>query len=283
IMDSSLADPAADGWQRTGIGECQFCEMLISRGAVYSASTADFAAHDNCKCSAVPAFGGQPRPVRPYTPSQRHSEADQARAKAWISKNLYDLPASSWVTRTRSGQCVDFGGTMSEEAAAPEPDQGGENTSETTPDAGGEFEPITSQEELDRRIAKRLERERNKYSDYDELQAKAAQFDELQEANKTEQQKLTERAEKAERDAEAAQLEILRFKFAAESGITENVDLILTASDEETMRKQADLWTAREQDAAQPHSPKPDPNQGRHSTKTASTAEQFASVFANKI
>src|SRR5699024_8397910 len=36
IMDSSLADPAADGWQRTGIGECQFCEMLISRGAVYS-------------------------------------------------------------------------------------------------------------------------------------------------------------------------------------------------------------------------------------------------------
>jgi|SRR5690625_113607 len=88
IMDSSLADPAADGWQRTGIGECQFCEMLISRGAVYSASTADFAPHDNCKCSAVPAFGGQPRPVRPYTPSQRHSEADQARAKAWISKNL---------------------------------------------------------------------------------------------------------------------------------------------------------------------------------------------------
>jgi len=172
---------------------------------------------------------------------------------------------------------------MSEEAAAPEPDQGGENTSETTPDAGGEFEPITSQEELDRRIAKRLERERNKYSDYDELQAKAAQFDELQEANKTEQQKLTERAEKAERDAEAAQLEILRFKIAAESGITENVDLILTASDEETMRKQADLWTAREQDAAQPRSPKPDPNQGRHSTKIASTAEQFASVFANKI
>src|SRR5699024_6739656 len=165
---------------------------------------------------------------------------------------------------------------MSEEVEAAQTKQGGENTSEPTPGAGGEFEPITSQEELDRRIAKRLERERNKYSDYEELQAKAAQFDELQEANKTEQQKLTERAEKAEREAEAAQLEILRFRIAAESGITENVELILTASDEETMRKQAELWTSREQDAGQPRSPKPDPNQGRHSTKSASTAEQFA-------
>lgn len=48
IMDSSLADPAADGWQRTGVGECEFCEMLIGRGAVYKESTVDFAAHDNC-------------------------------------------------------------------------------------------------------------------------------------------------------------------------------------------------------------------------------------------
>lgn len=88
IMDSTSADPRADGWQRVGSGECQFCEMLIGRGAVYTESTADFAAHDDCKCNAVPAFGGKPRPVKPYTPSERGSEADQARAKAWIAKNL---------------------------------------------------------------------------------------------------------------------------------------------------------------------------------------------------
>lgn len=88
IMDSTRADPRADGWQRVGVGECKFCEMLIGRGAVYKESTADFAAHDDCKCNAVPAFGGKPRPVKPYTPSQRGSEADQARAKAWIAKHL---------------------------------------------------------------------------------------------------------------------------------------------------------------------------------------------------
>lgn len=88
IMGSSLADPAADGWQRVGVGECDFCEMLISRGAVYTEATADFGAHDHCRCQAVPAFKGSPRRVKPYKPSVRHSEADQARARKWIADHL---------------------------------------------------------------------------------------------------------------------------------------------------------------------------------------------------
>lgn len=88
ITRSSLADPRADGWQRAGVGECDWCTMLISRGAVYSESTVDFSAHDDCNCVAVPAFKGEPRPVKPYTPSIRKSEADQARAKKWIADNL---------------------------------------------------------------------------------------------------------------------------------------------------------------------------------------------------
>lgn len=56
IAGSSVADPAARGWQRTGIGECEFCQVLIGRGAVYAEATADFASHDNCNCAAEPAF-----------------------------------------------------------------------------------------------------------------------------------------------------------------------------------------------------------------------------------
>lgn len=89
IAGSSIADPHARGWQRVGSGSCAFCAMLIGRGAVYSQSTADFASHDHCHCSAVPAFDGHPRPVQPYTPSEwRGSDADRARARAWIAKNL---------------------------------------------------------------------------------------------------------------------------------------------------------------------------------------------------
>lgn len=56
VMASSLADPQAHGWQRTGAGDCDFCAMLIGRGAVYTEATADFQAHDHCSCSASPSW-----------------------------------------------------------------------------------------------------------------------------------------------------------------------------------------------------------------------------------
>lgn len=86
IMESSIADPAARGWQRVANGgACPFCVMLEARGAVYSESGADFASHDHCGCTAEPAFEGEPVPVKPYTPSARNiSDVDRARTRAWI-------------------------------------------------------------------------------------------------------------------------------------------------------------------------------------------------------
>lgn len=85
VASSSVEDPAADGWQRQGSGSCGFCAMLIGRGAVYSEAGADFASHDHCNCSAVPAFSGEPRPVKPYTPSaKRASDADRARVREFL-------------------------------------------------------------------------------------------------------------------------------------------------------------------------------------------------------
>lgn len=83
---SSTEDPQAQGWQRAGSGECAFCTMLIGRGVVYTESSADFASHDHCNCHAVPAFKGRPRPVRPYTPSDRAvSDADRARVRDYLA------------------------------------------------------------------------------------------------------------------------------------------------------------------------------------------------------
>jgi hypothetical protein len=90
ITESSIADPAAQGWQRVAdAGACGFCLMLESRGEVYTEDSADFASHDHCGCSAEPAFEGEPIPVQPYTPSEaRISDTDRARAKSWIKANL---------------------------------------------------------------------------------------------------------------------------------------------------------------------------------------------------
>lgn len=56
IAASSIADRGARGWARAGAGECEFCQMLIGRGAVYTEATADFESHDRCGCVAVPAW-----------------------------------------------------------------------------------------------------------------------------------------------------------------------------------------------------------------------------------
>lgn len=57
VAGSSVADPQAHGWKRVGDGKsCEFCSMLLGRGAVYTEATADFTSHDNCGCTAAPAW-----------------------------------------------------------------------------------------------------------------------------------------------------------------------------------------------------------------------------------
>jgi hypothetical protein len=88
VAESAVADPAASGWQRVGSGECAFCAMLIGRGGVYTEAGSDFASHDHCQCTAVAAFDGQERPVKPFTPSTKtSSDADRARVRAYLKAN----------------------------------------------------------------------------------------------------------------------------------------------------------------------------------------------------
>jgi hypothetical protein len=95
VTRSAIMDPAAKGWMRTGAGNCNFCAMLIGRGAVYSEKTVDFASHDHCNCGAAPAFNSeQVKAVKSeYVPSakrksRRVHDRDNARARDWIADHL---------------------------------------------------------------------------------------------------------------------------------------------------------------------------------------------------
>jgi hypothetical protein len=58
ILDTLKTDEQARGWSRVTSGNaCDFCSMLEGRGAVYSADTADFQAHDGCSCGAEAVWG----------------------------------------------------------------------------------------------------------------------------------------------------------------------------------------------------------------------------------
>jgi hypothetical protein len=112
-----------------------------------------------------------------------------------------------------------------------------------------EFEPITSQEALDKALGKRLERERAKFSDYEDLKAKASQLDALSEASQTETEKANTRATKAETERDSARAEATRLRVAVEHGISlEDADLFLTGTDEETLTAQAKRLVDREAD-----------------------------------
>jgi hypothetical protein len=57
ILNTTRADKIAVGWYRVTDGDpCAFCALLASRGIVYSEHTADFETHNDCGCSAAPAF-----------------------------------------------------------------------------------------------------------------------------------------------------------------------------------------------------------------------------------
>lgn len=56
ITSSSVADRAADGWIRVGVGACKsgWCDQYLD-GEIRTVAY-DFPAHDNCNCHAEPAF-----------------------------------------------------------------------------------------------------------------------------------------------------------------------------------------------------------------------------------
>ena len=97
VVQSSQLDPAALGWRRIGHGgNCGFCNMLISRGGVYSQKGVMFKSHDHCNCSAAAVFAGEDvafvtdLPARVY--QRRMSDAtrkkNNQRAYRYIRENL---------------------------------------------------------------------------------------------------------------------------------------------------------------------------------------------------
>lgn len=160
----------------------------------------------------------------------------------------------------------------------------GGNTSGETP-AADEFQAITSQDELNRVIGERVKRATSKFADYKDLQAKAAKLDEIENANRSEADKAQARIAELEGQLASVQAESLRLRVATEHGITDadDIALFLTGTDEETLTKQAERLASRSEEAGKPRAPKPDPNQGRSSSGTASTADQFAAAIGGQF
>ena len=128
---------------------------------------------------------------------------------------------------------------------------------------------------------KALDAERQRAKDLERaLSAATAKLTDIERANETALEKAQREAQELRETATAATLEALRFRIAAEAGITDNVDLILTAPDEETMRRQARLWVDRAPATA---SPKPDLTQGGSGQTLALNSDGLEDALRSKL
>lgn len=124
-----------------------------------------------------------------------------------------------------------------------------------------EFEAITSQEDFDKAIQARIARERAKFTDYDELKAKADKLTEIENANKTE----TEKAQTALAEAQAQLAELTAAKTRAEVAAAKGIPAeLLSGSTQAELEASADALIAfkGEQQATRLHIP----NEGKSPT-----------------
>ena len=113
-----------------------------------------------------------------------------------------------------------------------------------------------------------------------ENKAAADKLAELEEAQKTAEQKAAERLAEAERRAQEAENRVLRADVAQETGVPAN---LLTGNTEDELRASAAALLAFRGESTTPRAPKPDPNQGRGGALNVSTEQLFAAFMNEQL
>lgn len=114
-----------------------------------------------------------------------------------------------------------------------------------TQGAPAEQERTFTQSEMDAIIGERLKRDRAKYADYEELKAKAAKFDEAEEASKSELQKAVEERDKYKAELDKLQAERERAEKVAKVAAEKGVDAVLLARMAGDVDENADFLKAQ--------------------------------------
>ena len=128
-----------------------------------------------------------------------------------------------------------------------------QTTPEIDTDTASEFEAITSQEDFDKRVSARIARERAKYADYTDLKTKAAEFDKLQEASKSEVQKVSERMAQLEKELESERFNTVRTAVASAKGVPAHR---ISGSTVEELESSADDYLAEVTELSKAQKPK---------------------------
>jgi hypothetical protein len=96
-----------------------------------------------------------------------------------------------------------------------------------------------TQADVDKLIADRVARERKKYAGHDDLKRKASEFDKLEDAKKSEAQKLNDQLAAAQVELQGYRVAEIRRNAAVEAGLDQRHAEFITAADAEQALEQA--------------------------------------------
>lgn len=150
------------------------------------------------------------------------------------------------------------------------PGEGGQGGGDGGQNSGGENRPL-SQADVDRIVQQRLAREREKFADYDDVKAKAAELDKIREAEKTDLEKLQGQYEELLGKHSQTEHRLRITRAAAKHGLSEDAAAFLHGETDEEVdaaaAKLAALTSAAtnggESDGGHR---RPDPSQGQGSS-----------------
>jgi hypothetical protein len=106
MMETMQQDPEVKRYiRKADSGACDFCHMLVSRGAVYLEKTSKFKAHGNCSCTGVAVFAKYRIPDESIEASNRWLEgrtkgAETKAGRAKINKDAVEAGLKKEVKET---------------------------------------------------------------------------------------------------------------------------------------------------------------------------------------
>lgn len=174
------------------------------------------------------------------------------------------------------------------------------STTETTDQASDSTEPETIDAAYVAKLKADASKARAEAAKY-RVEARAgadakARLADIENANKSEAQRLQDAATAAAKEAADARVEALRWRIAANHGIsTDDAELFLTGADEATMTHQAEVLAAKNKvttpagtpaaTAAPTPAPRPraDLSQGAQGAKSIDPASSFAAFFKGQL
>lgn len=161
---------------------------------------------------------------------------------------------------------------------------------ETTPNTAdnatqgvpAEPERTFTQSEMDAIIGDRLKRERAKYADYEEVKAKAAQYDAAQEAAKSDLEKAVEERDKLRAQLDALQAEKAHADAVAKAASEHGVDAALLARMSGDVDENA-LFLKQQMAGAPRYGVVPDAGEAATPAAKKSTASLFADAVNTNL